>query len=87
MNLTRPSLPKRQWTGTMTAERDIIMTIRRSFLVLASLVAAATLSGCAIYEGTDAVCPHTDPNSANWPYCGPASPGGSQPGDPFSDYG
>lgn len=64
------------------------MTIKRSFLVLAALLGAASLSGCmAIYEGTDAVCPHSDPNSDNWPYCGPANPGGSQPGNDLPNYG
>ncbi|MBR9824921.1 MAG: hypothetical protein GYB36_03850 [Alphaproteobacteria bacterium] len=64
------------------------MTIKRSFLVLAALLGAASLSGCvAIYDGTDAVCPHSDPNGDSWPYCGPANPGGSQPGNDRPDYG
>jgi hypothetical protein len=56
------------------------MTIKRSIAFLSLILAAASVSACAIYEGTDAVCPHGDPNAANWPYCGAASPGGSQPG-------
>lgn len=64
------------------------MTTKRSFLIVASLLAAMSLSGCiAIYEGTDSVCPHGDPNAPNWPYCGPAQPGGSQPGHDTPDYG
>lgn len=59
------------------------MSIKRSLLVLAAFFGAAALSGCAIYEGTDAVCPHGDPNAPNWPYCGAAEPGGSQPSDPW----
>ena len=58
------------------------MSVKRSLLVLAVLIGAASLSGCiAIYDGTDAVCPHGDPNADNWPYCGGATPGGSQPYD------
>jgi len=56
------------------------MTVKRVFLVCAALLGAASLSGCVIYEGRDAVCPHGDPNADNWPYCGGAAPGGSQPG-------
>ncbi len=64
------------------------MTIKRSFIVLAAILGAASLSGCAaIYDGTDAVCPHGDPNNDNWPYCGPSRPGGSQPSDDRPDYG
>ena len=67
---------------TMLPNRGIKMTIKRSFLVLAAALAAVSLSGCiAIYEGEDSVCPHGDPNSGSWPYCGPAEPGGGQPGD------
>lgn len=62
------------------------MTVKRSFLVLAALIGAASLSGCVIYEGRDAVCPHGDPNNDNWPYCGSAPPGGSQPTDRFPGY-
>ena len=58
------------------------MSVKRSLVVLAVLLGAASLSGCiAIYEGTDAVCPHGDPHADNWPYCGGAPPGGSQPYD------
>jgi len=58
------------------------MSVKRSLLVLAVLLGAASLSGClAIYEGTDSVCPHGDPNADNWPYCGGAPPGGAQPYD------
>ncbi|MFS2316586.1 hypothetical protein RMQ97_01495 [Maricaulis sp. D1M11] len=52
--------------------------VRVAGLVLAGIM-SASLSACAIYEGTDAVCPNGDPNADNWPYCGPASPGGYQP--------
>jgi hypothetical protein len=62
------------------------MSVKRSILVLAALLGAACLSGCAIYEGTDAVCPHGDPNAENWPYCGSAPPGGAQPSDSFPNY-
>ena len=82
MNHTLSRLPLRPSDATMGAERDNIMTIKRSFLVLAALLGAASLTGCAaIYDGTDAVCPNGDPNAGNWPYCGAAEPGGSQPGD------
>jgi hypothetical protein len=57
------------------------MTIKRSIALLSLILAATALSGCMIYQGTDAVCPHGDPNADNWPYCGSANPGGSQPGD------
>ncbi|MHA6287995.1 hypothetical protein [Maricaulis sp. CAU 1757] len=57
------------------------MSIKRSLLVLATLMAAGSLSACVIYEGRDAVCPNADPNSDNWPYCGGAAPGGAQPAD------
>lgn len=56
------------------------MSVKRSLLVLAAMAASLALSGCVIYEGRDAVCPHGDPNADNWPYCGGAPPGGSQPG-------
>ncbi|WP_203290995.1 hypothetical protein [Maricaulis parjimensis] len=62
------------------------MSVKRSIFVLAALAGAASLSGCVIYEGTDAVCPHGDPNSPNWPYCGSAPPGGAQPADGFPNY-
>ncbi|WP_297732069.1 hypothetical protein [uncultured Maricaulis sp.] len=58
------------------------MSVKRSLIVLVVLLGAASLSGCiAIYEGRDAVCPNGDPNADNWPYCGGAAPGGSQPYD------
>jgi len=62
------------------------MTVKRVFLVCAALLGAASLSGCVIYEGRDAVCPHGDPNADNWPYCGGAAPGGSQPGNDAPRY-
>jgi hypothetical protein len=65
----------------MAAKRGPIMTVKRSILVLAAFAGAVSLSGCTIYEGRDAVCPHGDPNADNWPYCGNAPPGGSQPVD------
>jgi|GEM_PF-1700460 len=87
MNLTFLCLPFGASDATMRAKRDKTMTIKRSFLVLAAMLAAASLSGCiAIYEGTDAVCPHGDPNAADWPYCGTAEPGGTQPGNDRPDY-
>jgi len=56
------------------------MSIKRSVVLLAVLFSAAALSGCiAIYEGADSVCPGGDRNAGNWPYCGDAEPGGSQP--------
>ena len=58
------------------------MFFKRRAGLMAALIGASLLSGCiAIYEGTDAVCPHGDPNADNWPYCGTAEPGGSQPAD------
>lgn len=66
----------------MPVKRDPIMTIKRSVVILALLLGAASLSGClAIYEDGESVCPHGDPNADNWPYCGGARPGGSQPAD------
>lgn len=56
------------------------MSIKRSVTILALLVGSLSLSGCiGLYEGTDSVCPGGDPNADNWPYCGSAPPGGSQP--------
>ena len=63
------------------------MTIKRSVVILALMLGAASLSGCiAIYEGAPSVCPDGDPNADNWPYCGGAAPGGSQPSDPGPSY-
>lgn len=56
------------------------MSIKRSVALLTLLLGSLSLSGCiGLYEGADAVCPGGDPNADNWPYCGPAQPGGSQP--------
>jgi hypothetical protein len=53
------------------------MTVKRSVVIAAILIASAALSGCiSIYEGTDSVCPNGNPNADNWPYCGGAAPGG-----------
>tara|TARA_R110000744_G_scaffold1843_3_gene6716 strand:- start:37404 stop:37604 length:201 start_codon:yes stop_codon:yes gene_type:complete len=56
------------------------MSIKRSIAILALILGSLSLSGCiGLYEGTDSVCPGGDPNADNWPYCGAAQPGGSQP--------
>ena len=66
----------------MGLKRGIDMTIKRSIAFLGLILTATALSGCLlIYEGSDSVCPGGDPNADNWPYCGSARPGGSQPGD------
>ncbi|MFP4518481.1 MAG: hypothetical protein ACLFQ5_03405 [Oceanicaulis sp.] len=55
--------------------------IRKAALGLASLAGLAALSACAINPGEDAICTDPGPNNPGWPYCGPADPGGHQPGD------
>ncbi len=60
--------------------RGFVMSSKRSVAILAALVGSLCLSGCiGLYEGADSVCPQGNPNADNWPYCGPAQPGGSQP--------
>tara|TARA_R110000868_G_scaffold374055_1_gene638428 strand:+ start:9013 stop:9186 length:174 start_codon:yes stop_codon:yes gene_type:complete len=56
------------------------MSIKRSVAILVLLLGSLSLSGCiGLYEGADSVCPNGDPSADNWPYCGAAQPGGSQP--------
>ena len=58
------------------------MSVLKRVGIAAALSGAALLSGCiSIYEGRSSTCPDGDRNAPNWPYCGSAPPGGSQPAD------
>lgn len=45
------------------------------------LLAGLALSGCLNFPEGETTCPGQGPNSGSWPYCNPAEPGGSLPGD------
>ena len=55
--------------------------VRLTSQIALGVIMVALLSSCLIMPDGDSTCTEGGPNSASWPYCAPAEPGGPGPAD------
>ncbi|TGY88964.1 hypothetical protein E5163_07465 [Marinicauda algicola] len=61
--------------------RSLSDSVRRAGAHALVLAGALALAGCINIPEGETTCPGQGPNSASWPYCNPAEPGGPGPVD------